>query len=76
MVDENILPGWISTYNWLTLTSEIHFVSVYSEVVFFLSSDAKEDMQPWTMGWGYGEKTFVIMIDISPNFTFYVFNNI
>ena len=48
-----ILKCIFFTLNWLTLTSEMHFVKFHSKVASCFQ--AKESMHPW--GWGYYENT-------------------
>ena len=46
------------TFNWVNLTSEMHFVKFHPEVASSLLSEVKESMHPW--GWGYYENTWII----------------
>ena len=47
---------YIFTFNWMSLTSEMHFVKFHPEVGFCLLSRGKRKNAPW--GWGYYENTY------------------
>ena len=50
-----ILTCIFLTFNWLTLTSEMHFVKFHPEVASCLLSRGKRKYAP--LGWGYYENT-------------------
>ena len=52
-VDMPILTCILFSFNWLTLTSEMHFVKFHPEVASCLLSRGKRKSAPW--GWGYYE---------------------
>ena len=55
-VNMPILTCIFFTFNWLKLTSNLHFVKFHPEVAScLLSRGKKESMHPW--GWGYYENT-------------------
>ena len=67
-VDMPILTCIFFTFNWLTLTSEIHFVEVHSEVASCLLSRGKRKNAPLGMRllWKYIRNVFLVYHLISP----------
>ena len=63
-----ILTCIFFTFNWLTLTSEIHFVKVHSEVASCLLSRGKRKNAPLGMRllWKYIRNVFLVYHLISP----------
>ena len=62
--DMPILRCIFFTFNWLTLTSEMHFVKFHPEVLLVYSPEAKESMHPRGMRllWKYIRNYFLVMI--------------
>ena len=54
--DMPILTCIFFTFNWLTLTSEMHFVQFHPEVASCLLSKGKRKYAPWR--WGCYENTY------------------
>ena len=67
-VDVPILTCIFYTFNWLTLTSEMHFVKFHPEVASFLLSRGKRTYAPLGMRllWKYIRHYFLVYQLISP----------
>ena len=74
-VDMPILTSIFFTFNWLTLTSEIHFVKFHPEVASCLLSRGKRKYAPLEMRllWKY-IRNFFLVYQLTSNFLSYLQN--